>query len=291
MNRFGFAARNIGDKLGKMLRDPAAFRFYVRTYLLSAFESVEPDCFIVSYPKSGRTWLRVMLQSYAGQSGLETRAYLDGFSMAVGPVVVRFDHGKGTWVPAPVPANRLMIDAKTYGGKKVIFLVRDPRDVLVSSWYHVTYRDNAYRDDLSTFIRDEHLGIAKIIAYLNLWMAQQHVPTDFLLVRYEDLHTEPQSVLSSVLTFLSIDVDEDIINRAVEASAFDRMKKAEQAGKIDEPWMRSGKGSGRVEESMKVRKGKIGSYREELSPEDVAYVDQVIRDTLTQELPYHITHS
>ena len=51
MNRYVFAARNIYDKLPKAARSWSTTKSYWRSYVLSKFENVEPDVYIVSYPK------------------------------------------------------------------------------------------------------------------------------------------------------------------------------------------------------------------------------------------------
>jgi hypothetical protein len=57
------------------------------------------------------------------------------------------------------------------------------------------------------------------------------------------------------------------------------MKEMELHNKLNEPWMKPG--SKQSANSMKIRKGSVGGYKNELSPEDIQYVNSVIRDGLS----------
>lgn len=283
LRRYLFAARNVADKLRKVAADPWIGRFYLETYLLRRFSRVQPDLLLVSYPKCGRTWVRMLLQSYGDLLGQAGRDFLDKQLVQVAGRIVRFDHDQGSWVPAPRDPARLSFRHDKYEGRKVIFLVRDPRDVLVSSWYHLRYRESIYRADLSTFVRDELLGVQKVIAFMNMFLDNAHVPAEFLLITYEDLHQRPEDVLSSVLQLMKVEVRDELLGKAIEASSFERMRKLEKDRAVREPWMRPG---ARTDQALKVRQGKVGSHRKELAAEDIAYLDEMLRNLLHPNFPY-----
>ncbi len=135
MNRFVFGLKNVSDKIVKIIDNPSLFKFYFQTYVLSTSNTTQPDIFIVSYPKCGRTWLRILLQKYLNLCGFENEEFR-GRSLLKLPDnrVLKFEHDKGNWVPVPCSMKKLSFNTTKYSGKKVIFLVRDPGDVLVSSW-------------------------------------------------------------------------------------------------------------------------------------------------------------
>jgi hypothetical protein len=288
MNRISFAAANVLDKVGKALGDWSVLRSYWKTYVLSELHQANPDAYVISYPKCGRTWLRVMLQNYLDLQGFPLEDLYDRFLLGSRErQFVKFEHDQSNWVPAPLRIDQLSFNADKYSSRKVIFLVRDPRDVLVSSWYHLRFRENIYKQDLSTFIRDDLVGIRKVIAFMNMWVENREVPEAFLLLSYEQIHTRPFHSFERVLKFLGLDVDPENLRAAVEASTFDKMKQMEKKGEFEEPWMRPGaKGE---EKSMKVRRGKVGSYSNDLSKEDVRFLDKVILQELSDELEqyYH----
>lgn len=287
MRQIRFAVRNVLDKLSKGFGDWRTFKFYIETYILGRFDRVEPDIYIVSYPKCGRTWLRVMLQRYLEMSGYLLKFYHDRTLVGVvdGPVI-KFEHDQGTWIPAPCRISQLKFRENKYRGKKVIFLTRDPRDVLISAWYHLTYRERILQSSLSEFVRDPLVGIDKVIAFTNMWLEHSRVPKSFLLATYEDMHADSYTSFQQVLTFMGYDVDSDRLREAIKASSFKSMRRMEESGTLKEPWMKPG--AKNLGASMKVRKGKIGGYRDELSEEDIGYLEAAIHENLDPNLPYHI---
>jgi hypothetical protein len=103
------------------------------------------------------------------------------------------------------------------------------------------------------------------------------------MLRYEDLKQDPHTALRKILEFLDIyDYTDEQIDRAVELSSFENMKKAERNRESSSPWLNPGRRP--VAKAMKVRKGKVGGYRDEMTDEDIEYVNHVINTYLTDEL-------
>jgi len=283
MRRRDFALRNFTDKALKCARQPRFVPFYLQTYLVEPLRGRTPDFAVVSYPKCGRTWLMVLLdQTFraAGRPGYRR----DGqwFELPGGHSL-RFEHEQGNWVPAPRRVADLRFDAERYRDQKVLFLVRDPRDVLISSWYHLTFREPIYRGTRSEFIREDLVGARKVVAFMNLWVRHRDIPRAFELLRYEDLGRDPRAVLLRVLAFLGQPApSQDLLEEVITASSFDRMKEAEKRGASGSPWLSPGRRP--TDDALKVRKGKVGGYREELSEPDIRFLDRVIRDEIDAAL-------
>jgi hypothetical protein len=183
--------------------NPALLGFYFDTYILSRLDSTEPDAYVVSYPKCGRTWLRILLQKYLDINGCGKRTFRDKALLQLPDKhVLKFEHDKGTWVPAPCSMKQLSFDQAKYRGEKIVFLVRDPRDVLVSSWYHLKFREKIYTETLSEFIRDNLIGIQKVI-FMNMWVESSHYPEDFFLMTYEEMHYNTSESFTGFLRFLN----------------------------------------------------------------------------------------
>jgi hypothetical protein len=197
-------------------------------------------------------------------------------------IIVKFEHDKGNWVPAPPKMKDVVFNKQRYKDKRIIFLIRDPRDVLVSSWYHLKYRENIYREDLSKFIRDELTGIQKVVHFFNTWYENQQNTKEFLLLSYENLHNRTEESFQKMLEFIGETPNLQILHNAIEETKFNKMQKMESSGDLKEPWMKPG--SNKSRQSMKIRKGKIGSYKEELSQEDIAYINTYMQTNLHPEL-------
>lgn len=239
--------------------------------------------FVVSYPKTGRTWLRVMLgKAMVDAYGHSEQRIPDTYRITAhaphGPV--RFSHGGPLYLFDDRPHHQVEFDAALYRRKRVIHLIRDIRDTLVSFYFQQAKREQRFTGELSAFLRDPCFGAPKLVHYYTMWFRNRGVPAQFLLVRYEELRRRTEEVMVEVLRFLGMAGEVDSLPaaaaRAVEYGSFENMRKMEQAQQFDRKMMKPGNPSDA--ESFKVRRGKVGGYLDYLSPEDLAYMDQVIAE-------------
>lgn len=239
----------------------------------------DTDVYLISYPKSGRTWVRVMLgKVICEQSGISDKEVLNTYTLTknAGGPVVQFNHD-GTDAEYARPYHTLQVSRSVYQGKKIILLTRDPRDLLVSNYYQATKRDHAYQGDLSSFVRSPRHGIKKIIRFYQNWQQVSLADTDLMHLRYEDIHQDPARALQNILDFIGLEIDDDqTIKTAVSFASFEHMKKMEKNKYFDKKSMRPGDEGD--EDSYKVRKGKVGGYDEELSQEDLDYIYRILEE-------------
>ena len=184
--------------------------------------------------------------------------------------------------------DRLETDKSRYRNQKVIFLIRDPRDVIVSCYFQATKRIHKYKGSISDFIRSDHYGITKLLNFYNIWHENRHVPEAFLLLRYEEMQADPFHALKTALDFIGIqDVKKEIIENAVSFSSFNNMKKMERAGRFQENKMKPGNADDT--ESYKIRKGKIGGHTDYLNEEDIKYLNSKISVLLSDTYGFYFT--
>jgi hypothetical protein len=188
--------------------------------------------------------------------------------------------------PAELSASK-----SEYKGKKVIFLVRDVRDVAVSYYFELTRRHNvnqhypSYEGDLSSFLHHDQGSVDTIIHYYNLWEKNRNIPTAFLLIRYEDMVENANQELRKVLDFLGLpEVQAETIHQAVEFACFDNMHKLEESGELDS--FRLQPGDKQDPESYKTRRGKVQGFVDYLSEEDIEYLNQKIKLQLSDYYGY-----
>ncbi len=238
------------------------------------------DAFIVSYPKTGRTWLRVMLgQLLVDRAGKGEDLLLDTYALSelAGVKKTVFTHDGPFLLFSGASYQQQTFHDDSYRGRDVVFIVRDVRDTLVSSYFQESQRMHTYRGTISEFLRDDVFGVRRIVTFYNLWYQNREVPRSFLPVRYEAMHADPCAVLSSVAEALGVrNPTAEALQAAVDYASFENMKRMESRGEFRDPMLQPGEaGSG---ESFKVRRGKIGGYQDYLSAEDIAYVDEVVRE-------------
>jgi hypothetical protein len=236
----------------------------------------QADVFLLSYPKTGRTWLRVMLgQMLALHHGHPELAQVElGERMPRFPGVPRM-LAKHDGMPQKKTAAEINPDRSEFAGCRVILLARDLRDTVVSNYFQVTRREHRFEGDLATYLRWPRGSFEGMLRYYNVWAAQRHVPRDFLLVRYEDLHADTARELRRVARFLGLaGVTEATIEAAVEHGSFGSMKKREATRPADGTPLAAGKAGD--PESFKTRRGKIGGFVDYLSADDVAWLNRRI---------------
>ncbi len=231
---------------------------------------------LVSHPKSGRTWLRVMLCRYfQGKYQLKDCSMVDvqRVSESAGVLSTCFSHDQAS-LRSRLMYDELVFATNKYADKKVIFLARDLKDTIVSTYHQATKRNVVFEGGISDFVKDERFGARKIARFYKIWMENRKVPREFLWISYEQLHEDSSGVLRRVLQFMGeIDVCEKSLALAVDSGRFDNMRKVEASADAGSSLLRPGNVADK--NSYKTRKGKVGGYKDELSEEDIAFVDAV----------------
>ena len=256
------------------------------------------DIVVVSFGKSGRTWLRVMVSHlFRVMYDLPENAILgfDNFhnlNRAVPKVFFTHDNYIKDFTG----------DFETkepFYGKRVVLLARDPRDVAVSQFFQWKFRIkptkvaiNNYPPmgsdiELFDFITGDNGGsIAAVTDYLNLWASEADKVVHFHLLRYEDLRSEPRLELRKLLDFMQVDASEEHVNAAVDYSSYENMKKMESKQQFR---LAGGRMMPRDKDnpnSYKVRRAKVGGYRDYFTDEEVVVIDKLLADTLDPMFGY-----
>src|SRR6266513_1620948 len=261
-------------------------RWTRRNFSSRARELSGGKAIILSVPKSGRTWLRAFLCAYfCKRFGLEFTLRMDRHHDQRIPRVVfshdLFEHRtKGDrWDRL---RGKYLVPRRELNRAKIILLARDPRDCFVSLYLQLTKRDpNApiklRQKTVSEMLRDRRFGMHAIINAMNDWINEFSGRDNFSLVRYEALRASPAEYFRALLAVLGeASADPNIFQEALEFSRFENMQKLEAAGAFDSNILHPG--DVRDPESFKVRRGKVGGYREYLSAEDQQFAADAIRE-------------
>jgi hypothetical protein len=232
------------------------------------------DAFLVGHPKSGNTWLTYMLaalveKNFGKRATLANlQEFIPAFHAADGKIRAcsqlpdpRMFRNEGPRFPELYP--------------KTIYIVRDPRAVLVSYYHHCLHdtRDASWK--LDDFV-DEMLKfgcIKRLEPYISRWDKQvlawlrraKRQPVK--IVRYEDMKSDRRKILEEVIQFLGVSCTEQDLTQAVERSSFESMRQEEETYGA-EPYSGT-KGEG----GFFMRQGKVDSWKEELSPQSTKRIE------------------
>jgi hypothetical protein len=184
--------------------------------------------------------------------------------------------------------------------KPVLLIARNPCDIAVSWFFQFTKRQSAHKQELINhfiehpidrktiamwdFVRHSDIGLPFLVDYLNTWERNLAGLDRSLIIRYEDLRARPAETLRKVVDLMDYDFSDEEIQEAVDFGSFDNLRKLETSG-----FFRQGGLTLRDPNdpnSFKVRRGKVGGYRDYFSPEQVAELDELVRSRMSPTFGY-----
>lgn len=257
------------------------------------YDERRAEVFLISFPKCGRTWLRLTIAK-ALERHFELKNATNLMELyALGeqhPDIPKIfiTHDDDAFWKKP---EELVRSKTKYKHAKVIFLVRDPRDVLVSSYFekkkrsHIYPNKPPYQGELSDYINEAVGSFDTILEFYQIWAQNRQVPKDFLIIRYEDLHANPATELRKVMEFIGIaQIKDAAIAEAVEFASFDNMRKMEEKGGVG--CYRLKPTDPRDLESYKTRRGKVGGFEDYLSLSEIEELTRRMNETLSPMYGY-----
>jgi hypothetical protein len=182
------------------------------------------DIFIVSYPKSGNTWMRFLIGNYL--TGNECS--FKNCHRITPDIHMNPDRCKEIDRPRFIKSHAPFQPQYP----KVIYIVRDARDVAVSYYYHaLKHRSIEESTSFESFVDDFNNGAVDSFGtwsnHVSSWLDGKD-EDQLLLVRYESMLDDSARELSRVLSFSGIDIDEAAVESAAEASDFKNMQRQEK---------------------------------------------------------------
>lgn len=257
----------------------------------------DADCVVVSFGKSGRTWLRVLLSRY-----FQLKCHLPPHSMLIYDNLHRLD-------PA-VPVIHFTHDnyIRDYTGnhgskadfydKRVVLMARDPRDTAVSQYFQWKHRMKTRKkiinrypldDSISIFdfVMSDSAGLPKIIRFMNGWASEIHKIRNHHVIKYEDLRGDTISALGELLHFLGEAPSHHQLADCVQYGSVENMRRLEltEAGQqLGGTRLQPGDPSN--PDSFKVRRARVGGYADYFTPAGTAAIDELLDRELSPVFGY-----
>lgn len=165
----------------------------------------------------------------------------------------------------------------TQGSPRVIVLMRNPKDCLVS-YYHF-YCANAalgkFQGNFDQFFelqRDNRVCYGDVIQHIALWWKYRDDPR-FLFLTFEDMKKEPSKAITQIAQFLNIPASQQEIADITEKTSFDKMSKDPTVNKANDKSMDSSV-------SKYLRKGAVGDWASLFTAEQSRHIDERCRAEL-----------
>ena len=235
---------------------------------------------VVSIPKCGRTWLRVMvIYYYCTKLGIP---FDPRFAMKrdIGIPSIVYSHDLWRHRRVKTLSRRLkgkfLIPRAARASKPIVLMTRDLRDVMVSMYFHFTKREKIISGTLSEMIDDPEFGIEAAVDIINSWWEEWNGSDLFLHLTYEDLTAQPEDKLTEVLMHVcETTPDRAIIARTVEFSSFENMQRMERDQQFSRGILRPSDLSD--PDSFKVRRGVVGGWVDYMCDQDIHIVENAMK--------------
>ena len=231
------------------------------------------DTFIASYPRSGNTWTRFLIANLMHPDKPVTFANIE----TIIPDATALPSRELKRVPRP----RLIKTHEYFEPRfrKVIYLVRDPRDVVLSLYnFRRKYRsvDDSY--PIERYVAERFLPGDLDVSWgehVGSWMGTRMNHLGFLLVRYEDLLQDPTCELCRLASFLGIAANTESLTQAIERSSANRLRQLERVE--HEAWVTT---KGKRADVPFIAEAVAGTWKQKLPQPSVALIESAWGDLM-----------
>jgi hypothetical protein len=235
------------------------------------------DIFIATYPKSGTTWMQMILYQLTTDGNMRFKhigqksPFWDELMQKGNPPSALFIHPRFFKTHLPYKAMPKY-------PCKYIYIVRDCRDVAVSFYYHYLYfmdfNGNFDHFFNKIFLKGGYIGNCNWFKHINGWY-RNPLKLNILYLKYEDMKKDLPGVIRQVIKFCGFHVNEAQLQRVVERSRFSFMKQHEE--KFD-PIIESQLTRGiNVNSGQFIRKGEVGGWRNYLKKKHLEECSKLYR--------------
>ena len=278
---------------GSRLRDQIA--------KLKNFEMREDDVLICAIPKAGTHWVWE-LASMVKRGEAE---YEKNFKVVA---TLEFRSlGVLNSLPSPRVYNTHLYPSSLPGDVlkkkvKIIHVMRHPKDIAVSSFYHykqlnVVFHDNKPYESFSEFLPylTGEYGVyisVSIFRYLEEMESFMKEHPDIVLNLYfEEIKQDPVETVRKLAKFLEADLTQDVVRQIAEKCSFVSLKETESSGikqYIPEVFSHVGEREiAKLQEQGGIvlfRKGEIGDWKTHFTVTESEYFDKLIKERLKDNM-------
>lgn len=265
------------------------------------------DVIFIRHPKTGGTWLRVLLTHlFAAKYGTSRKRVFKADELYLqNRALPRFLITNGLMSWERLVGDAFERDDPVLKGKKILFMARHPGDVVVSWHRQYQKRTKAFKRELLEaempetvdwpnlsrweFIQRPELGLPSLIEYHNFWARQLDGREGAMITRYEDLREDTADSLEAITRFLGEEFTREQIEAAVAFASVDNLRRLEHSGYFQNSSLRLRDAAD--PDTYKVRRAKVGGFRDDLDEEQADWVEQQVREKSHPVLGYRVRGS
>jgi hypothetical protein len=236
----------------------------------SGYTLKNSDVFIVSYPKSGNSWVRFLIANYISEKTIDFNT-VQSLIPDIESAPDKINNIKHT--------PRFIKSHSAYNAKypNVIYIVRDGRDTAVSYYYyHILIgridKNMDFRTYFYDFFMKEKSKFGGWGEHVNSWRSASNV----LFIKYEDMLSDTENEFKKILKFSGLELNPEKINRALHNASF---KNLQQIESMNRDYMQQ---KHNVQDSGYgfVRKGILGDWKNHFDDEMLAVFNSKYSTTM-----------
>jgi hypothetical protein len=237
------------------------------------YDGSPDDIFIVTYPKSGTTWLQMILYQLTSDGAMDF-AHIDQVSPHLEETMIPRRRKISELQATPrVVKSHLPYNEIPKGPGRYIYGIRNGLDVAVSYHYHaLKYLSGGRQWPLGQFFGDFMAGrvpYGSWFEHVAGWLHNED-RLNVLVVTYEELRADLEAGVRRIADFCGITIDPAAMPRILERCSFAFMREHDARFSIRERSLPKPA----VPQTPFIRQGKVGGWRQELDPRAVSDFQQ-----------------
>ncbi|XP_070691429.1 sulfotransferase family 2, cytosolic sulfotransferase 3 isoform X1 [Pempheris klunzingeri] len=249
------------------------------------FPVEDTDVFVVTYPKSGTIWMQEIIPLVLNGGDLTPIQTIPNWDR-----VPWLEEKRLACVVDQLKSPRALVSHLPYklmppsfhaSKAKVIYVIRNPKDVMVSSYYFHQMAGflpdpGTFEEFMDKFLEGEVM-FGKWTEHVKSWKNTE-LGDRILYITYEEMVQDLPAAVRKLSGFVGSNLSEDVIQKIAEHCSFHTMKvnRMSNFSLIPKLYMDS-------EKSPFLRKGIAGDWENHFSPEQLAKFTSVIRKELENE--------
>ena len=238
------------------------------------------DVWVVSYPKSGTSWMQQIVRLIRNNGVQDDIVLSDAVpypeSHAIYPDVDVEKMARPRAFKSHMPYDLCPCGPPNTTPCKYIYIMRNPKDVAVSQYFfnkRVPYHPD---EDWGTFWKkfiEGEVYYGNYFDHLLSWWPHRD-DKNVLFIKYEDMKKDLPAAVSQVASFIGADISSDVIGKIADMTSFDKMKSDNTA---NYSWYDQYKRKGAPDY---LRRGIVGDWKNHLSQEQSAEMDAICAQRL-----------
>ncbi|CAN9514146.1 unnamed protein product [Ophioblennius macclurei] len=242
----------------------------------------DSDVFVVTYPKSGTIWMQQIMLLLEAKGDVAAINKNEGYSNADHMPWIEVTGCREDFITAPSPRLRVthlgyhfMPAALSQGKGKVIYVARNPKDVLVSYFHfhkvaNMLETPRSFDEFFEKFMRGDVFS-SSWFDHVKTWYSHKD-DVNMLFITYEEMIQDLHSVVEKICVFLGKELTDEQLANVVTHSTFSNMSKIPKASYVQVPDNLLSHHMGRF-----MRKGTIGDWKNHMTAAQNEWFDEVFQ--------------